>query len=114
MARPIDADKTIGLLKTRLYETALNNATAVCGASYLYTECADNRIDAWINEVPTMDAEPVRHGHWVHLGGDEWCCDKCGFVISTEGSWQHPKETGHDYCMHCGAKMKEVDNAKTS
>lgn len=39
--RLIDADKTIGLLKTRLYETALNNATVNCDASYLYTECAD-------------------------------------------------------------------------
>ena len=57
--RLIDADKTIGLLKTRLYETALNNATVNCDASYLYTECADNRIAAWINEQPTVDAESV-------------------------------------------------------
>lgn len=57
--RLIDADKTIGLLKTRLYETALNNATVNCDASQLYSECADNRIEAWIDEMPTVDAVEV-------------------------------------------------------
>ena len=67
------------------------------------------KLDGTITS-PIIDFEPVRHGHWVHLGGAEWCCDKCGFVISTEGSWQHPKakEAGNDYCKHCGAKMDEV------
>lgn len=51
---------------------------------------------------PTVDAEPVRHGHWVHLGGDEWCCSNCGEVIFTEGSWEKPTDK---YCNNCGAKM---------
>lgn len=42
------------------------------------------------------------HGHWVHLGGDEWCCSSCGFVITTEGSWDKPTKK---YCEDCGAKM---------
>lgn len=57
--RLTDADTTIGTLKTRLYETALNNATVSCDASYLYTECADNRIETWIDEIPTVDAVEV-------------------------------------------------------
>lgn len=61
-------------------------------------------MDKWSDEgcPPTIDAEPVRHGRWRHLGGDEWCCTICGEVIYTEGSWEKPT---HKYCHECGAKM---------
>lgn len=45
---------------------------------------------------------PVVHGRWMHLGGDEWCCSACGFVITTEGSWDKPAKK---CCEDCGAKM---------
>lgn len=63
-------------------------------------ECIDNALAA--------DVQEVKHGEWVHLGGDEWCCSCCGFVIGTEGSWEHPmsKDRCNDYCCKCGAKMK--------
>ena len=60
MPRLIDADKTIGHIKTRLLETALNNATVVCDVSYIYQDCADNRIETWIDEMPTVDAVPLK------------------------------------------------------
>lgn len=44
----------------------------------------------------------VVHGRWGHLGGDEWLCTACGFVITTEGSWDKPTQK---YCEDCGAKM---------
>lgn len=51
----------------------------------------------------TEDASaPVVHGRWMHLGGDEWCCPVCGFVNTTEGSWDKPAKK---YCEDCGAKM---------
>ena len=52
--------------------------------------------------TPAADAAPVVHGRWTHLGGDEWCCSVCGFVITTEGSWDKPTKK---YCEDCGAKM---------
>lgn len=55
-----------------------------------------------IEEADVVDAEPVRHGRWLHLGGDEWNCSKCGEVIYTEGSWEIPNKK---YCHECGAKM---------
>lgn len=57
-----------------------------------------------IDKCPTIDAVPVVHGRWIHLGGDEWCCSVCGFVITTEGSWDKPTKK---YCEDCGAKMDE-------
>ena len=56
-----------------------------------------------IEYIPSADAVPVVYGRWVHLGGDEWCCSACGFVISTEGSWEKPTKK---YCEDCGAKME--------
>ena len=44
----------------------------------------------------------VVHGRLGHLGGDEWLCTACGFVITTEGSWDKPTKK---YCEDCGAKM---------
>lgn len=55
-----------------------------------------------INNQPTVDAVPMVHGRWEHLGWDEWCCSVCGFVITTEGSWDKPTKR---YCEDCGAKM---------
>lgn len=46
--------------------------------------------------------EPVRHGRWRHLGGDEWRCTICGEVIHTEDRWERPSDK---YCRECGARM---------
>lgn len=55
-----------------------------------------------VNNTPAADVAPVVHTQWAHIGGDEWCCPVCGFVITTEGSWDKPTKK---YCEDCGAKM---------
>lgn len=57
-----------------------------------------------ILDMPVADVAPVVHGRWVHLGGDEWCCSACGFVITTDGSWDKPTKK---YCEDRGAKIDE-------
>ena len=64
--------------------------------------CIVDTISGEIKNLPTVDAEPVRHERWAHLGGDEWCCTGCGEVIHTEGSWEQPTKK---FCHECGAKM---------
>lgn len=65
----------------------------------------------YIEIIPAADVAPVVHGRWAHLGGDEWCCSACGFIITTEGSWDKPTKK---YCEDCGAKMDGgADNAET-
>lgn len=39
-----------------------------------------------IADTRPADVAPVMHTRWAHIGGDEWCCPVCGFVIATEGS----------------------------
>jgi ribosomal protein L37E len=94
--RLIDADA----LKTVFEE---KSSEAVCGVELC------KAIISRIDEAQTVDAEPVRHAKWVHLGGDEWCCSACGEIEHTEGSWEHPlKDREWKYCRTCGAKMYET------
>ena len=69
-------------------------------------------LDALDVAIKTLrDVRPVVRGKWKHMSGDEWCCSNCGYVISTEGSWEHPL---HDrekfFCERCGADMREVEH----
>lgn len=70
-------------------------------------------IDA-LDEAPTVDAVPVRHGRWLKggyvCGETEWICSVCG---KTE--WR-TNCNRMKYCMFCGAAMdlEEVDDAKTN
>ena len=81
--------------------------------SYLIPKYAENNrpvTDKIIDSIPAADVAPVVHGRWTHLGGDEWCCSACGFVITTEGSWDKPTKK---YCEDCGARMDGgADNGK--
>lgn len=62
--------------------------------------CDKENCPIW--KAPAVTGAPVVHGRWAHLGGDEWCCTVCGFVITTEGSWDKPTKK---YCEDCGARM---------
>lgn len=88
-----------------VYGIDLDNSLRIAGKS------VDDRICEGlyeaielINEIPSEDVVLEMRGWWVHLGGDEWCCSACGFVITTEGSWDKPTKK---YCEDCGAKMEQ-------
>lgn len=62
--------------------------------------CLEEELD----RVPVVDAEPVRHGHWVGIDDEPcevWECDMCGYIY--EGDFVY------NYCPHCGAKMGETE-----
>ena len=95
MPRCIDADSLQAQLERK----------KVGVANQRYTEGWNDcmmRVKSMVSKAPTIGTMPVVHGRWVHLGGDEWCCSACGFVITTEGSWDKPTKK---YCEDCGAKM---------
>ena len=74
--RPIDADKLlIALPSPEMYVTK-----------------------KLIEEAPTIDAEPVRHGRWIKLDRDIAVCSECGRHENALLVDSYP------YC-HCGAKM---------
>ena len=62
-------------------------------------------IDFALNEVmaaPTIEAEPVRHGHWITVDSQFRVKKKCSIC----GNCDNPFTAiaGH-YCWFCGAKM---------
>lgn len=67
-----------------------------------YFEKVDNvpKFYNWLDTLPTVDAEPIRHGHWEH-GEDVfgmYCqCSECGNQYY--GSYEFK------YCPNCGARM---------
>ena len=78
-------------------------------------------IDEWlmyqvedaIDEAPTIDAEPVRHGKWIEhhepytwMGYTYWSCSECGF----ECGYEKDITIRTNYCPNCGAKMNEVND----
>lgn len=83
-------------------EKLTNNLT------YMHTFGADISIDL-IEELPSVEAEPVRHGKWErhyirpNVYADlYWHCSCCGGKLADEFA-NHYK-----YCPDCGAKMDEV------
>lgn len=67
-----------------------------------------------IEIVPKVDAQPVRHGKWIHgrevcreyigitlvsVQYEHWKCSACGYRTEGEPLWK--------YCPNCGAKMDE-------
>lgn len=60
-----------------------------------------------IDDAPTVDAVPVRHGRWIFIrdegdgsGNSLYSCSECG-----QGDIQSPVVTV-PYCWHCGARME--------
>lgn len=79
------------------------HTTEESGEHYAYTVALRE-----IRNAPAADVAPVVRGRWAHLGGDEWCCSVCGFIITTEGSWDKPIKK---CCEDCGARMDGDDDA---
>lgn len=57
-------------------------------------------------EVPTIEAEPVKHGRWIKLYFGNYKCSECG-------DWWHGDDNevveSFKFCPNCGAKMEEVE-----
>lgn len=79
--------------------------------AYLYEHLDDNGIIAAqnaIDEMPTIEAETVRHGHWIPQflssrgNTDKFSCSECNANSYTT---HMVKSCPYKYCRNCGAKM---------
>lgn len=67
-------------------------------------------INNFINSLkfaPTIDAEPVRHGHWIAVSTTKreriFKCSVCRNVLDFDGV--NAGRGDANYCPNCGAKM---------
>jgi rubrerythrin len=56
-------------------------------------------LEELLDEQPTIDAEPVRHGKWIEypIADGMNQCSECGVLRFGESN----------YCPNCGARMDE-------
>lgn len=92
--RLIDADT----LKNEMCEDCSGDCTRACTR-----DCYEVQL---IKAQPTIEAEPVRRGKWLHtedyitISGQ---CSECGWVSAVGET----DVAGMPYCPNCGAKMEE-------
>lgn len=62
----------------------------------------------YAKNLPTVDAEPVRHGKWIiehepftWMGYTQWHCSCCGFTCS----YGQEIRSRTNFCPNCGARM---------
>lgn len=83
---------------------------------YILNNCSDNEeinaIYAEIINAPTIEAEPIKHGHWINKGLEPLRCSECGIMVDVynEIPWACKSFV---YCPNCGAKMDEVNENET-
>lgn len=68
---------------------------------FIYSDYS-NMIDM-IDDAPTVEAEPVKHGRWIHHAGMNSKCSCCGRYFPVVEFEQRPFDV--NFCIHCGARM---------
>ena len=60
-------------------------------------DVAKNSLLLVLSNEPTVEAEPVKHGHYIKGDNGEWCCSECRKIDD--------KYDVAKYCWNCGARM---------
>lgn len=97
--RLIDADKLLHEVKmsTKLIAESRNATARNVVKKVLYI----------IEHSETVDAESVRHGHWIMESDGGTRCSACKKKVhdATDGSYTPVDLSEMPYCPKCGAKM---------
>lgn len=63
---------------------------------------------AIIEDIPTIDAKPVRHGRWIFGSSKTSCWMTCSICCKSQSG----QTATFSYCPNCGARMDGgADNA---
>ena len=105
MTRLIDANKLKMYIDTCQFCEKCPNIAFMCQRSCELPDCLTSQWERAIDEQPTLDAVPVRHGKWIHYydieEGRALKCSECKTVF-----WVGNGKEGN-FCPNCGARMDE-------
>lgn len=100
--RLIDADT----LKLKRGDFAITSNSEMNRFNRMFVDLFNKEI----NNAPTIDAVPVKHGYWKfsdlsEIAGRTWYeCTCCGKLINIQ----------YNYCPNCGAEMDEEVSDETN
>lgn len=82
---------------------AIQSMTISLGGKEIFHPEAKKSVLNALDDLPSVDAEPVRHGRLVSTGSDElYCewgdCTVCGFDNRIDAK----------FCNNCGAKIEGI------
>lgn len=102
MTRLIDADKLKQYIDDCKCCEKCDKIGFMCNDDCELPDFLTPQWERVLNEQPTVDAEPVRHGKWIR---DEFGvkCGACGLYAyrdKFDQPWESP------YCPNCGTKME--------
>ena len=96
MTRLIDADELISELEDLYKQAGWDNRD-------VHFSLADTICN--LDMIPTVEVEPVRHGHWImefeNDDGRDLMCSECRMKFYVG------KGRDGNYCPNCGTKMDE-------
>ena len=94
MDKLISQQAAIDKIKKRLYETAFNNVGIKQNVDETLADVAENRLENWFNELPTV--QPERKG--TRLSTVCLLCKKPAVTFNTEDDIPY---TNYSYCEDC-------------
>ena len=68
------------MAKTYLDRSEVLKKIGYVARSWYLLDSVRKKLTDKIKAIPAADVEPVKHGRWENIGGDEWCCDCCGYT----------------------------------
>lgn len=69
-----------------------------------------NDIRDNLENIPTVDAVPVKHGKWIHRGCGIFACSKCGKGVGLNVYTGEKASETFKWCPNCGADMRGEEN----
>lgn len=118
------ADKEVRLIDANRFKETLARLVCVSANNKTFERITNQTlhdvVPKLIDDEPTIEAEPVKHGHWIRGKNKSafpakpspiWYCSCCGEMIrynDSTGTYQKKKKKVNEInprCRRCGARM---------
>ena len=109
--RLIDADGLFNWGDKQLKDAVKYGNKTADQQSWSYSTLMMYEVADEIEDAPTIDAEPVKHGKWLTTDAypHHLYCSACYKTYLANNEWLDTLDVPTNYCPNCGAKMDEEE-----